>query len=104
MLRRPDRAFRGAVATALAILLTLPAAADTLSDALIEAYRNSPLLEQQRYLLRATDEDVAIAVSALRPVVNFQASYGKTATFSDFGGQLTSTSGSLSLEIGRAHV
>ena len=54
MLRRPDRAFRGAVATALTILLTLPAAADTLSDALIEAYRNSPLLEQQRYLLRAT--------------------------------------------------
>lgn len=97
MLRRPDRAFRGAVATALTILLTLPAAADTLSDALIEAYRNSPLLEQQRYLLRATDEDVAIAVSALRPVVNFQASYGKTATFSDFGDQLTSTSGSLSL-------
>lgn len=47
--------------------------AETLADTLIAAYRNSNLLEQNRALLRATDEDVAVAVAALRPVVQFAA-------------------------------
>lgn len=51
-----------------------PARAETLADALIAAYRNSNLLDQNRALLRAADEDVAGAVAALRPVVNFIAS------------------------------
>jgi outer membrane protein len=50
-----------------------PAAAETLADALVSAYRNSNLLEQNRAVLRAADEDVATAVSALRPVLNFVA-------------------------------
>jgi outer membrane protein len=59
---------------ALAGALTLaPAltAAQTLADTLIAAYENSNLLEQNRALLRAADEDVATAVSALRPVIDF---------------------------------
>ena len=83
--------------TALAVLGALPAMAETLSDALIQAYRSSPSLEQQRLLLRVTDEDVAVAISALRPTVNFQATYGKTIVSSDFIGQRTSTNGSLAL-------
>ncbi len=51
----------------------LPAGAQTLTDTLIAAYRNSNLIEQNRAVLRAADEDVAQAVSALRPVVNFVA-------------------------------
>ncbi|MDP2740459.1 MAG: TolC family outer membrane protein [Pseudorhodobacter sp.] len=53
------------------------AQAETLSDALIAAYRNSNLLDQNRALLRAADENVAAAVADLRPVVNFalQSSY-----------------------------
>jgi outer membrane protein len=47
------------------------ARAETLTDALIDAYRNSNLLEQNRAVLRAADEDVAIAVSSLRPVVDY---------------------------------
>ncbi len=47
------------------------ARAETLTDALVSAYRNSNLLDQNEALLRAADEDVAIAVSALRPVINF---------------------------------
>ncbi len=35
------------------------AQAETLSDALIAAYRNSNLLDQNRALLRAADENVA---------------------------------------------
>ncbi len=48
-----------------------PAKSETLADALVLAYKHSNLLEQNRALLRAADEDVATAVAALRPVVNF---------------------------------
>ena len=107
---------RLALGTGFVLALAGPLAADTLSDALIQAYRSSPLLEQQRYLLRATDEDVAVAVAALRPTVSFQSSYGKTVTFTDrtrirqanpidptlqtslnVGGRETTTFGALSL-------
>ncbi|MBK5934974.1 outer membrane protein [Rhodovulum imhoffii] len=49
------------------------ARAETLTDTLIAAYQNSNLLEQNRALLRAADEDVAQAVAALRPVLAFVA-------------------------------
>ncbi len=52
---------------------SLPAASETLSDALAKAYRNSGLIEQNRAVLRAADEDVASAVAALRPVLNYTA-------------------------------
>nr|WP_035025012.1 TolC family outer membrane protein [Gemmobacter nectariphilus] len=56
---------------AVAIVAAIPAQAETLGDALVAAYKNSSLLEQNRALLRAADEDVAQAVAALRPVVDF---------------------------------
>ncbi len=56
-----------------------PVAAETLSDALAQAYRNSGLIEQNRAVLRAADEDVASAVAALRPVLNYTAGF----TYSD---------------------
>ena len=52
--------------------------AEPLTDALILAYRNSDLLEQNRALLRAADEDVAQAVASLRPVLAFIADAGYT--------------------------
>jgi outer membrane protein len=45
--------------------------AETLADAFILAYRHSGLLEQNRALLRAADEDVAVAVAATRPAINY---------------------------------
>lgn len=45
--------------------------AETLGDAMAGAYKSSGLLEQNRAVLRAADEDVAIAQSALRPVVQW---------------------------------
>lgn len=59
-----------AFAVALCVL-TMPASAQSLADTLVAAYRSSNLLEQNRALLRVADEDVAIAVARLRPVVNF---------------------------------
>lgn len=52
-------------------LAGMPAAAQSLADTLIAAYRSSNLLEQNRALLRAADEDVAQAVASMRPVLNF---------------------------------
>ncbi len=47
------------------------ASEESLADALVAAYRNSGLLEQNRALLRAADEDLAQAVAGLRPVLNY---------------------------------
>lgn len=60
-----------AMAAVLALVTGLPAAAQTLGDALVSAYKNSNLLDQNRALLRAADEDVAQSVAALRPVIDF---------------------------------
>lgn len=54
----------------------LSVAADTLKDALRGAYQHSGLLQKNRALLRAADEDVAQAVAALRPVLSWTANAG----------------------------
>jgi outer membrane protein len=68
---------RAAAAIAAAVLLVPgKARAETLGDALVLAYRNSNLLEQNQAVLRAADEDVATAVAALRPVFRYIADGG----------------------------
>ncbi|WP_071674171.1 TolC family outer membrane protein [Nioella nitratireducens] len=67
---------RTLAATLIAVgsaLTPFVASADTLSDTLSDAYRNSDLLEQNRYLLRLQDEGVAQQVAGLRPVLSFVA-------------------------------
>lgn len=64
-------------ATLLAVgtLLTpVSVSAEGLAEVLADAYRNSDLLEQNRYLLRLQDESVAQQVAGLRPVISFVAS------------------------------
>lgn len=55
-------------------LMATSAQAETLSDALVSTYRNSGLIDQNRAVLRAADEDVAQAVATLRPVLGYLAS------------------------------
>lgn len=55
----------------LALTLGTGGRADTLADALVGAYNQSGLLDQNRALLRAADEDVALAASALKPIINW---------------------------------
>ena len=80
------------------------ALADTLADALVGAYRNSGLLDQNRALLRAADEDVAIAASVLRPIISWSGDVTRqfgNSTSSATGGvarDAGSTSASLGLE------
>ncbi|MGB7319593.1 MAG: TolC family outer membrane protein [Planktotalea sp.] len=75
-------------AVGLSLLSVQSVQADTLSDALISAFNHSGLLEQNRALLRAADEDVAIATSALRPILNYSASLSRN--FSRSNNHLTS--------------
>jgi outer membrane protein len=65
----------GVLALAGLVLLAPATAlrAETLADALRDAYLNSGLLDQNRALLRAADEDVAQAVAALRPIIDWSA-------------------------------
>ncbi|MBN8291689.1 TolC family protein [Rhodobacter sp. NTK016B] len=60
-------------ALAIASSLALPADADSLADVLVSAYRNSHLLDQNRALLRAADEDVQQSIARLYPVLSFAA-------------------------------
>lgn len=84
---RRVRGFGGLAAmAALAASVALPAAAESLADTMVAAYRHSALIEQNRAVLRAADEDVASAVAQLRPVVNWildhsaQRTEGRTTT------------------------
>ncbi|MCB5409267.1 TolC family outer membrane protein [Pseudogemmobacter faecipullorum] len=67
-----------------AAVFALPSQAETLADALIAAYRNSNLMAQNQAVLRAADEDAAIAMSTLRPVVSYAIRAG--SSFSDVNG------------------
>ncbi|KGB82747.1 transporter [Rhodovulum sp. NI22] len=74
------------------------ASAETLTDALISAYKNSRLLEQNQALLRAADENVAQSIAALRPVLQFIAE----ATNVDTPQISSNTSGTVSLQASMA--
>jgi len=62
------------LAACLSVTGAAQGAAETLTDALIGAFNHSGLLDQNRALLRAADEDVAIAMAALRPIINWSGS------------------------------
>ncbi len=70
-----SKSLRLAAAVALISAAPLAASAETLKDALRSAYGHSGLLQQNRALLRAADEDVAQAVARLRPVITWAARY-----------------------------
>ena len=54
----------------------MPARADTLEWALVQAYQNNPSLNAQRAALRAIDENVPQALSGYRPKLSVTASGG----------------------------
>jgi len=92
-------------AAVLALLTWAPvqvSAAETLRDALVGAYNHSGLLDQNRALLRAADEDVAQAAAALKPIINWSAnatrnnsnsnsSRSSRVNFSNFGTSVTAS-------------
>ena len=79
------------LAVALGLMVAAPIArAESLADAMIGAYNTSGLLEQNRAVLRAADEDVAQAVSSLRPVISWSADATR-----QFGTTRSATTGNL---------
>src|SRR5215471_7346516 len=66
----------GAVTGVIVALVTTSPHAQTLTQALAEAYNNNPQLLAQRALLRATDEQVPQALSFWRPQVTFKGQVG----------------------------
>ena len=60
----------------VALLLAAPAGAQSLQEALANAYTNNPTLQAARARLRATDENVPQALAGWRPTVILQGSAG----------------------------
>ena len=66
-----------------ALLLSSPANAENLFDALAAAYHSNPGLQAERAGLRATDEQVPQALAGWRPSLTASGSYGTVETDTD---------------------
>lgn len=82
--------------TATVLNQAAPVNAESLADAMASAYEHSGLLDQNRAVLRAADEDVAVAVSKLRPILVWSGgvtrSYGRATTLGAAGWSTNSAS------------
>jgi outer membrane protein len=79
------------VVTALSTLAFCPlsASAETLESALARAYSGNPNLDAQRAAVRATDENVPIALSGFRPNIGLSASAGANYATGEAGSILS---------------
>ena len=68
---------------------------ESLNKTLLDAYTNSNLLAQNRAILRASDEDVGVALSSLRPIVTSKLTTKKA----DYSRAVTSSTLSSSVSI-----
>lgn len=93
----------GAVSVALIFGGGAAARAESLAEALAGAYTHSGLIEQNRAVLRAADEDVAQAISELRPVVswsgNVTRSFGRSSSQSTGFTTVHSASNTAAIEL-----
>ena len=65
---------------AMGVLACSAAKAETVFEALAEAYRSNPDLQAQRAYLRSVDENVAIAKSGYRPNIALTGQYSDSNT------------------------
>lgn len=85
----------------IATLAVVQAArAENLADTLRDAYHNSGLLDQNRALLRAADEDVAQSLAALRPVISWEARYQYSSANPNGGNLLSNIEATFSINAG----
>jgi outer membrane protein len=66
------------------VMVSRPAVSETIKEALALAYNNNPALNAQRASTRAADENVPLALSAIRPFIG--ASYEKRYNHTKAGG------------------
>lgn len=84
-----------AVSAVVSVLGATQSAADTLADALVGAYGHSGILVQNRALLRAADEDVAISLASLRPIISWTGDVTR-----QFGDSTSESSGTVDVDVG----
>lgn len=77
------------VAVLLASVSPLAASAETLEDALVQAYTTNPTLNARRASLRAVDENVPQAVAGWRPTVRLTGALGKRDVETEQAGRTT---------------
>ena len=70
----------------VAVAMCVPASAETLEQALADAYLLNPVLNAERARLRAIDEEVALAKAGLRPTITGSGDYAYTNQNSQFRG------------------
>lgn len=63
------------IAMSLGVLISTNAKAETIYDAMSEAYNSNPILQAQRASSGASNEDAALARSGFRPSIGINASY-----------------------------
>ena len=78
--RRLSARGAGLATFVVAVLISAPASAETISAALGKAYLNNPDINQQRAAVRASDENIPKANAGYLPQINGQASYGFDST------------------------
>jgi outer membrane protein len=88
---------RGGAVLVIAFLVVAvfgrPASAETLEQALADAYLINPVLNAERARLRATDEQVALAKSGLRPFVSGSADWNYVNQNSERSGSRSNLGG-----------
>ncbi|QPM89006.1 TolC family outer membrane protein [Pseudooceanicola algae] len=94
------RLLTGSAAGLALLVMPLAAGAESLGDALADAYRNSGLLVQNRAVLKAADESAAQSLATLRPVLSWSSgvtnSFARTyASGVDYGTASTSANAGL---------
>ncbi len=77
------------VVTLLASVSPLAASAETLEEALVQAYTTNPTLNARRASLRAVDENVPQAVAGWRPTVRLTGALGKRDVETEQSGRTT---------------
>nr|WP_092077588.1 TolC family outer membrane protein [Poseidonocella sedimentorum] len=88
---------QGALLCMAVSVVSAQATAQTLRQAMVQAYENSGLLDQNRALLRAADEDVATSLAALRPILSYSAGVTRSFSESAQNGRSASTSADIGL-------
>lgn len=72
------RVMKRVAASVIAMSMASTALAETLADTLTYAYMNSGVVEQNRAVLRAADEDVAQALAAMRPALEWSGAVSRS--------------------------
>lgn len=73
-----SKTFKALLLSGMTVLGAAQAQADTLQEALAQAYQNNPTLQAARAALRAVDESVPIALSGWRPTLNLNGNVART--------------------------